>query len=236
MLVSIIAAMDCRGLIGDERGLPWHLPKDLRRFRAYTWGKPIIMGRRTFELIGRALPGRFNIVLTHNPQYSALGCRVARTFPEALSIAEDYLASAGGDEAMIIGGGKVYAEAIHRWDRLYLTIVEGQFKGTAYFPVRELLRQKWRPVREPEAHPRDEKNPHQHSFHIIERAWAVASPSPQPAEGTAAPECADPEKALDRLDLAALLAPGTMGHEAPGREQACRVLGRNDPGALDQSH
>src|SRR5271167_696388 len=115
MLVSLIAALDLRGLIGDEHGLPWHLPKDLRRFRAYTWGKPVIMGRRTFELIGKPLPGRCNIVLTQNPDYNAPGCRVARTFQEALSIAEDYLASTGGDEVMIIGGGKVYAEAIRGW-------------------------------------------------------------------------------------------------------------------------
>ena len=71
MLVSIIAAVDRRGLIGDETGLPWRLPKDLRRFRTLTWGKPIIMGRRTFELIGKPLPGRFNIILTQNPKYSA---------------------------------------------------------------------------------------------------------------------------------------------------------------------
>ena len=149
MLVSIIAAMDRRGLIGDETGLPWHLPGDLRRFRAYTWGKPIIMGRRTFESIGKPLPGRFNILLTQNPVSDPPGCRVAGTFQEALSIAEDYLASTGADEGMIIGGGKVYAEAIHRWDRLYLTIVDGQFKGTTYFPVRELLRQNWRPACRP---------------------------------------------------------------------------------------
>jgi dihydrofolate reductase len=211
MLVSIIAAMDRRGLIGDERGLPWHLPKDLRRFRAYTWGKPIIMGRRTFELLGKPLPGRLNIVLTHNPQFSAPGCQVARTFQEALSIAEDYLASTGGDEVMIIGGGKVYAEVIHRWDRLYLTVVEGQFKGTAYFPVRELLRQRWRPAHEPEMHPPDEKNPHRHSFHIIERVPEAAPRSPQLEEGNLTSGCADSEKALAGLDLAAILARGTMG-------------------------
>ena len=79
MLVSMIVAMDRRGLIGDERGLPWHLPADLKRFRALTWGKPIIMGRRTFELIGKPLPGRLNIVLTRSAQWNAPGCQVART-------------------------------------------------------------------------------------------------------------------------------------------------------------
>ena len=158
MLVSIIAAVDRHGLIGDETGLPWHLPKDLRRFRALTWGKPIIMGRRTFELIGKPLPGRLNIILTHDPKFLAPGCRIARTFKEALSIAEEHLRAAGGDEVVVIGGGKVYAEAIHSWDRLYLTVVEGDFRGTTYFPLRELLRQSWHPAGEAETHADDEKN------------------------------------------------------------------------------
>ena len=104
------------------------------------------MGRRTFELLGKPLPGRFNIVLTRNSEYIASGCRIARTLQEALSAAEDYATNTGCDEGMIIGGGKVYAEAMDRWDRLYLTLVEGQFGGNTYFPVRELLQQKWRPV------------------------------------------------------------------------------------------
>ncbi len=169
MRISIIVAIDRQGLIGDATGMPWHLPGDLRRFRAITWGKPIIMGRKTFELIGKPLPGRFNIVLSHNPAWSAPGCRIARSLQEALSIARDYLAGAGGDEVMIIGGDKVYAEAIHDWNRLYLTVVEGQFQGTAYFPLQELLRQQWRPVGAPEIHPPDEKNLYQHSFQILER-------------------------------------------------------------------
>jgi dihydrofolate reductase len=205
--------MDRRGLIGDERGLPWHLPKDLRRFREYTWGKPIIMGRATFELIGRPLPGRLNIVLTHNPHYSAPGCRVVRSLDEALAVAEDHLAATGGEEAVIIGGAQVYTQAMQRWDRLYLTVVEGEFKGTAYFPLGELLRQTWRPLREPEAHPADEKNPHGHSFHIIERLREGASPFPRP-QGA---DRADPETALGRLGLAAEPARGTMGPSSPGQ-------------------
>jgi dihydrofolate reductase len=168
MLVSIIAAIDRRGLIGAEAGLPWHLPGDLRRFRALTWGKPIIMGRTTFELIGKPLPGRTNIVLSRSPEYCPPGCRVARTLQEALSLAEDCLTETGG-EAMIIGGGKVYAEALPRCDRLYLTIVEGDFQGNTYFPMQELLRQNWRPACAPEMHAADEKNRYPHSFHILER-------------------------------------------------------------------
>ena len=211
MLVSIIAAVDRRGLIGDKTGLPWRLPKDLRRFRAITWGKPVIMGRRTFELIGKPLPGRFNIILTQNPKYSAPGCRVARTFQEALSIAGEYLASTGGNEVMVIGGGKVYAEAIHGWDRLYLTLVEGDFKGDAYFPLQALLRQRWRPACEPERHAADEKNRHPHSFHVIERMQQERRPSPQPDEADITRQHADPQQALVGLDLAAVLRRGTVG-------------------------
>jgi dihydrofolate reductase len=210
MLVSLIVAMDHRGLIGDERGLPWHLPKDLRRFREYTWGKPIIMGRTTFELIGRPLPGRLNIVLTHNQDYRAPGCQVARSLDEALALAADYLAASGGDEAVIIGGAKVYAEAIPRCDRLYLTIVDGEFQGATYFPVCELLRGSWRLLRKSETHPPDEKNLHGHSFHMIERLREGGSPRPQGADR------ADPETALGRLNLAAELAGGTMGPSSPG--------------------
>jgi len=191
MFISLIAAMDRRGLIGDETGLPWHLPKDLRRFRALTLGKPIITGRRTFELIGKPLPGRFNIVLTRNQAFNAPDCGIARTFQEALALAEDYLASTGGDEVMIIGGAKVYEEAMERCDRLYLTIVEGSFKGTTYFPVRELLRRSWRPACPPETHPADEKNRYPHSFHVIERAGEAKPP--------------EPEEAQKELDLAAFL-------------------------------
>jgi dihydrofolate reductase len=210
MQIAIIAAMDRRGLIGHDGKLPWHLPQDLRRFRQYTWRKPIIMGRKTFESIGKPLPERFNIVLTTNPDYNAAGCQVARSYQEALSVAENCLANVGGNEVVIIGGGTVYAEAIHRWDRLYLTIVEGQFQGTVYFPICELLRQRWRPASEPAVFPADEKNPHGHSFHVIERVWDAAPISP-PLEGhNLTPECADPGKVMQGLDLAAILARGTM--------------------------
>jgi hypothetical protein len=136
---------------------------------------------------------------------------VARTFQDALSIAEDYLASTGGHEVMVIGGGKVYAETIHLWDRLYLTVVKGKFKGSTYFPVRELLRQTWRPACEPEMHPSDEKNPYSHSFHIIERVREAVPRSSKLVAYELTPGCADPKNALEELDLAAILARGTMG-------------------------
>jgi dihydrofolate reductase len=170
----------------------------------------MIVGRRTFEFIGKPLPGRFNIVLTQNPEYRAPDCGVARTFPAALSLAEEYLARTGGDEVMIIGGGKVYAETIECWDRLYLTVVAGEFPGSTYFPVRTLLRQTWRPACAPETHPADAKNPYPHSFHIIDRVWDAARRSPQREDAPLARACGDSEQVPEGLDLAAILERGTM--------------------------
>ena len=208
MRVAIIAAMDRRGLIGDEGRLPWHLPRDLRRFRAYTLGKPVIMGRKTFESIGKPLPERLNIILTQDPNYTAPGCTISISLAEALAMADAFLASVGKDEAMIIGGGKVYAEAIHRWDRMYLTIVEGQFQGTTYFPIRELLRQHWRPLGEPERHPADEKNTYPHSFHILERTSKNDQGSSQNNAAQLGQERLDRKALLDQLDLAAIQSCG----------------------------
>ncbi len=120
-----------------------------------------------------------------------------------MSIAGEYLARTGGNEVVVIGGGKVYAEAIHGWDRLYLTVVEGDFQGDTYFPARELLRQNWRPICEPEAHAADEKNHYPHSFHVIEHVLQARGHSPQPGQ-------ADQQQPLEASDLAAILRRGTV--------------------------
>jgi dihydrofolate reductase len=168
MIVSVIAAMGSNGVIGNDAGLPWHLPKDLKRFRDLTRGKPVIMGRRTAELIGRPLPDRFNILLTHNPCYTAAGFQVVHSLRESLSAAHDYLAQSGGEEVMVIGGSKVYGEFIHLCDKLYLTIVNGRFRGTAYFPQVLFREPEWH-VADWELCPPDEKNPYAHKFYLIER-------------------------------------------------------------------
>jgi dihydrofolate reductase len=173
-------------------------------------GKPIIMGRQTFQSIGKPLPGRLNVVLSQNPDFQADGCRVARTFDEALAVAQDHVASVGGDEAMVIGGGNVYEQAMARWDRLYITVVDGPFQGTVYFPVRELLRQRWRPACPPETHPADEKNPYPHSFHIIERLPDLTPRSMPSERGYGDRSGAEPDAGPDGLDLAAILARGTI--------------------------
>lgn len=128
MRISIIAAMAENRVIGREGAMPWDLPEDRRRFREITWGHPIIMGRKTFDSIGRPLPGRKNIVLTRQPDFRAEGCLVLHDMRSALE------ACAGSDEVFIIGGGELYREALPLSERIYLTVVHGEFEGDVLFP------------------------------------------------------------------------------------------------------
>src|SRR3954453_12323671 len=104
MRVAIIVAMSEEGLIGTEQALPWRLSKDLKRFRELTWGKPVILGRKTFESIGKPLPGRHLIVVTRQLDYAATGCRIAHSLPEALGLAQAWAVEHQADEIMIAGG------------------------------------------------------------------------------------------------------------------------------------
>ncbi len=155
MLVSIIAAMDRNRLIGNRNQLPWHLPADLAHFKQVTMGKPIVMGRKTYESIGRALPGRTNIVLTRSPDFNAEGVLTAHTLEQAL----DYVSSE--DEVMIIGGSAIYELTLSRADRLYLTYVENSFEGDAWFPDFDL--EQWKIIGS-EEHSADEKNSSDYRF------------------------------------------------------------------------
>lgn len=132
MRISIIVAMGKDGVIGLDGGMPWHISADLKHFKAVTMGKPIIMGRKTHESIGRALPGRTNIVITRQADYEAQGARVAGSMNAAIAIAGD----TGGDteEAMIIGGAEIYRAALPGAGRIYLTEVGGEPEGDVYFP------------------------------------------------------------------------------------------------------
>ena len=130
MLISLIAAVAQNGVIGREGGLPWRLPEDLKFFKATTLGKPIIMGRKTFDSIGKPLPGRRNIVLTRDPHWRAPGIDVAHDLDGALRIARD----SGADEAMIIGGADIYEMALPIARRIYLTRILREFDGDAQFP------------------------------------------------------------------------------------------------------
>ena len=132
MLISIVAALDESGLIGSGGRLPWRLRGDLRRFRRLTMGKPVLMGRRTFESIGRPLDGRTNIVLSRRAGYEAAGCRTAASMDAALAVARE--TGGGQGELMVIGGAEVYGLALPIAGRLYLTRVRGRFEGDVYFP------------------------------------------------------------------------------------------------------
>ena len=126
--VSVIAALAKNGVIGIENRLPWRLPEDLAHFKALTLNHPILMGRKTFESLGRPLPGRTNVVITRNADYKPDGCLVADSIPTALALCKD------ADEIFFIGGADLYAQAIPLVDRLYLTEVDIDAEGDAWFP------------------------------------------------------------------------------------------------------
>ncbi len=135
MDVAIYVAIAENGVIGREGGLPWRLSTDLKRFKADTMGKPIIMGRKTFEGVGRPLPGRLNIVVTRDKDWHADGVEVAHSVDDALTLAQVRArCMAGIEEICVIGGCEVYAQALSRADRLHVTHVLATVEGDAYFP------------------------------------------------------------------------------------------------------
>jgi dihydrofolate reductase len=127
--LSIIAAVAENGVIGRAGGLPWRLPDDLRRFKELTMGKPVVMGRRTWESLRRPLPGRQNIVVSRNLNYAACGAEVCSSLDAALARAGE------AAEIFVIGGASLYAEALPRAQRLYLTEVHASVEGDAFFPA-----------------------------------------------------------------------------------------------------
>ncbi len=141
MTVTLIAALARNRVIGRGNRMPWHIPEDLKRFKALTLGHPVIMGRKTFESIvatlGKPLPGRDNIVVTRAKDYAAPGCRATHSIEEAL-------AAAGAGEVFVIGGAEIYALALPLADRLQLTEIDAGIEGDAYFPAFE--RSAWREV------------------------------------------------------------------------------------------
>jgi dihydrofolate reductase len=160
MLISIITAMDENQLIGKDNGLPWKIPADLQFFKKVTMSKPIIMGRKTFESIGRPLPGRQNIIITRDKSFSAEGCEIAFSIDKAIELAAD------AEEIMIIGGANIYQQFLPICDRLYLTQVKGEFEGDAWFP--EIDDSQWQGI-EKEDHKADERNEADYSFIIMQR-------------------------------------------------------------------
>jgi dihydrofolate reductase len=164
-LAMIVAAAE-NDVIGRDNALPWRLPEDLRYFRRVTMGKPIVMGRRTFESIGRALPGRCNIVVTTNPAFAAEGVRVAHGLDEALAVASAVAEIDGAEEIMLIGGAQLYALGLPRVGRIYLTRVHGDVSGDAFLPSVD-----WTQFREVarEEHAACVDNPWGYSFLVYDR-------------------------------------------------------------------
>jgi dihydrofolate reductase len=159
MRLSAIAAVAANGCIGRGNALPWRLPADLRRFKRLTLGHTLIMGRRTYESIGRPLPGRTTVVLTHRRDYAPEGVRVAHSLEEALELAR------GDEEIFIAGGAELYRQALAQVDRLYLTRIERDYEGDTFFPEVDLSR--WRLVAQ-ESHPATATEP-PYSFLTYER-------------------------------------------------------------------
>ncbi len=142
MKIAMIAAVAQNNAIGIENKLPWYLPGDLRYFKTVTMGKPIIMGRKTFDSLRKPLPGRTNIVLTRDPDWHHEGVETVRSLDEALQLAESIAMINGLSEVMVIGGEQIYRQALPKADRLYLTRVGQAFEGDAFFP--EIVEQEWR--------------------------------------------------------------------------------------------
>jgi dihydrofolate reductase len=132
--IALVVGVAENGVIGAKGGLPWRVKADLRRFRADTMGKPMVMGRKTFQSIGRVLDGRDNIVVTRQPGYARPGAIVAKSLDEALAIAEERAATRGSKEICVIGGGEVFRETFPLATRLYVTHVSGKPKGDVFFP------------------------------------------------------------------------------------------------------
>jgi dihydrofolate reductase len=163
----LVAAVAENGVIGRDGGMPWHLPGDLRHFKAITLGKPVIMGRRTFDSIGRKpLPGRPNIVMTRDKSFAAGGVTVVADLEGALRVAEKEAARLAADEIAIIGGSTLYAEAMPRASRLYLTEVHAKPEGTVRFP--DFDRAAWREVSR-EGPQREPGEAHAYTFMTLDR-------------------------------------------------------------------
>jgi dihydrofolate reductase len=159
-LISMIAAMAKNRVIGADNTMPWHLPADLKHFKQVTMGKPVVMGRKTYESIGKALPGRKNIVISRSG-FNAADASAVTTAQEALAVTGD------ADEVMIIGGGKIYEMFLPLSDRLYLTHIDVDVSGDTYFPD-YMAHADWE-IKESQTHAPDQKNPFNYVFETLER-------------------------------------------------------------------
>lgn len=158
--LSIIAAMSDNRVIGRDNALPWRMPADLARFKRLTLGKPIVMGRKTWESLPGLLPHRTHVVLSHDCVYRAEGAEVVHSLSDAIALVGDVA------EIMVIGGANLYAQALPLASRMYLTLVDGEFEGDALFPAYDSL--EWEETSR-ERHAADARNPHACSFLTLKR-------------------------------------------------------------------
>lgn len=162
MLISAIAAMSRNRVIGKDNQIPWHLPGDLNFFKQTTLGHHVLMGRKNYESMGKPLPKRTNVVITRNPYFISTGCLIAHSIGEALQIARDH----GEEEAFVIGGGEIYAQALPFIQRIYLTTIDIEVEGDVFFP--RLDRSQWKVVEKRE-YTADERDPYDYVIEILER-------------------------------------------------------------------
>ena len=160
MRLSIIAALSENRVIGCNNQLPWRLPADLKRFKSLTMGHHLLMGRKTFASIGRPLPGRTLVVMSRQENYLPAGVLVAHSLGEAVEMAR------GDEEVFIAGGAQIYEQTLTRADRLYLTIIQEEFAGDAYFP--KYNESDWQLISREDRHP-DQENSYRYRFLILER-------------------------------------------------------------------
>jgi len=165
MIISSIVAISNNNAIGVDNDLPWHMPADLKFFKETTLGHYVLMGRKSFDSVGRPLPGRTNIVVTRNKNFNNTGVIVAHSIPEGILIAQE----AGQEELFILGGSNIYFQTMNLWDKLYVTKIDTEIpNATAFFP--EIKEEEWSLTSEI-AHKADEKNAFDYRFCLYERPY-----------------------------------------------------------------
>ena len=162
MILSLLLAADENNVIGKDNQLPWRLPNDLKYFKNLTWGMPVLMGRKTFESLGKPLPGRKNIIITRNQNWKNEAVTVVHSTKEAINVAQE----SDVKEIFIIGGAEIFNSVFAEADRIYLTRIHHRFEGDAYFP--ELNTDEWHLVSQKYCAV-DEKNAYPHTFQVWER-------------------------------------------------------------------
>lgn len=160
MIISLVAAMDKNRIIGKGNRLPWHLPADLKHFKTITLGKPIVMGRKTYNSIGRPLPQRRNMVISRQKNLHLLGCEVFSSLQAALKVIET------DEEVMIIGGERIFHESLPLANRLYITIIDHEFEGDTFFP--KWNEKEWK-MESSEDHESDKSNKYRYTFIELQR-------------------------------------------------------------------